>query len=375
MAKGYSISSPAPGGGLLPGPAWPGRDNDGNAAFLPPSALRPRPSLRAFTLVELLVSMVVLAIIMVLIIQLFNGTTAVINLRNKHMDTDAQVRALFDRMEVDFAQMVNRPDVDYFLKSSNADQYGQSGPLGTQPGNDQIAFYTQVPGYYPSTTGTAQQSPMSLVAYRVNSDSATPSPYLNDLQRLGDGLVWNGPATAGASPVVFSTGTMGPMCYPGPANAITTNWPSAITTTGTDANYELAGPQVFRMEYYYLIKASGTAYPSFLSDTPWDNRNPGPNHTSVNGLKDVAAIGMVIAVVDAKSRVLVTNAQLTQLAAQFVDFPATTSTGVNTTAPGYLETQWQSTLNSTTVIPHVVASVIRIYGRTFYLPTDSNPNL
>ena len=35
-------------------------------------------------------------------------------------------------------------------------------------GNDQIAFYSAVPGYYPST---GSQSPVSLVAYRVNSDS------------------------------------------------------------------------------------------------------------------------------------------------------------------------------------------------------------
>ena len=37
-------------------------------------------------------------------------------------------------------------------------------------GNDQIAFYSAVPGYYPPT---GSQSPVSLVAYRVNSDSTS----------------------------------------------------------------------------------------------------------------------------------------------------------------------------------------------------------
>ena len=58
-------------------------------------------------------------------------------------------------------------------------------------GNDQIAFYSAVPGYYPST---GSQSPVSLVAYRVNA--------LNQLEQMGVGLVWNG-VSATDIPVVF----------------------------------------------------------------------------------------------------------------------------------------------------------------------------
>ena len=61
-------------------------------------------------------------------------------------------------------------------------------------GNDQIAFYSAVPGYYPPT---GLQSPVSLVAYRINSNSNSSS--YNKMERMGKGLIWNGIA-CGATP-------------------------------------------------------------------------------------------------------------------------------------------------------------------------------
>src|SRR6266581_1714126 len=146
-----------------------------------------------FTLVELSVSMGVLVLLVFLFTQLLNSAATITILGHKQMDADSQARQLLDRMTIDFAQMVKRPDVDYYLKSSAA------LPLRRvlQPGNDQIAFYSTVPGYYPPT---GAQSPVSLVAYRVNSD-ATSSAY-NKMERMGKGLVWNGVSTTD-TPVVF----------------------------------------------------------------------------------------------------------------------------------------------------------------------------
>src|SRR5215467_1264606 len=122
----------------------------------------------AFTLVELVVSVGVLVLLVFLATQLLNSAATVTILGHKQMDADSQARQLLDRMAIDFAQMVKRPDVDYYLKSSAA------SPLRSvsQPGNDQIAFYSAVPGYYPPT---GAPSPVSLVAYRVNSDPTSPS--------------------------------------------------------------------------------------------------------------------------------------------------------------------------------------------------------
>lgn len=328
-----------------------------------------RPYRRAFTILELLVSIAVLALIMVLIAQIFSAALAVTGTRNKRMDADAQARVVFDRMAIDIAQMVKRADVDFFLKSSTADQYGN--PAQPQPGNDQIAFYSQVPGYF---TSGAAQSPVSLVAYRVNADSSSPQ-YNNKLQRLGYGLLWSVggniiPVTDGstpAMPVVFSSS--------GINNAISYYWPIATNMTA-NPNYELAGPQVFRMEYYYVLKgsntigASGSPLSSTLSDTPWDTRSP-LNHTSVNGLQDVAAIAVVIAVVDPKSLILVKDKQLTDLAAAMQDFDHP----IATPNPGDLEAQWQAAIDDTANgIPRAAAAGIRVYSRTFYLPASITQN-
>src|SRR5207249_3786147 len=147
-------------------------------------------------------------------------------------------------------------------------------------------FYSGVPGYYPST---GSQSPVSLVAYRVNSDS-TSSSY-NKIERLGKGLVWNGVSSVD-KPVVFMPLTIGPS-----AAVPLGTWPAAVSASAPDpgGNYEIIGPQVFRFEYCYL-RTNGT-----LSVTP---------PASISG---IAAIIVDIAVIDSKSKVLLTDAQITSL--------------------------------------------------------------
>src|SRR5262249_24029867 len=88
-----------------------------------------------FTVVEILVSVAVLVVLVLFLSRLFSSAAAVTAAGNKRMDSDAQIRPLFDRMAVDFAQMVKRSDVDYYLKSST----------NPQPGNDQIASFAPFP--------------------------------------------------------------------------------------------------------------------------------------------------------------------------------------------------------------------------------------
>ena len=90
-----------------------------------------------FTLAELLVSIGVLVLLVVLFTQLLNSAATIVTLGNKGMDTDSQARQLLDRMAIDFDQMLKRTDVSYYVKT-----------LGnTETGNDQIAFFSAVPGY------------------------------------------------------------------------------------------------------------------------------------------------------------------------------------------------------------------------------------
>src|SRR5438477_12685398 len=77
-----------------------------------------RRRVTGFTLVELLVTIGVLVILVLLATQLLNSAASITTLGHKQMDGDAQARQLLDRMAIDFAQMVKRSDVDYYLKSS-----------------------------------------------------------------------------------------------------------------------------------------------------------------------------------------------------------------------------------------------------------------
>src|SRR5712691_6376834 len=172
-----------------------------------------------FTLVEMLISIVVLALLILIVTQVVNTAATVVRPANKHIDTDTQGRAILDRMALDFGKMLKRTDVDYVIKQPGRANYpGNSGGHSQGQGkkassgqelNDWMAFFSQMPGYYPSS---GSQSPLSLVAYRVNGDSNSQS-YLK-LERMGKGLLWNGvsnltnPSASAIYPIVFLPGTI-----------------------------------------------------------------------------------------------------------------------------------------------------------------------
>ena len=302
-----------------------------------------------FTLAELAVSIGVLALLVFLVTRLFNSAATIATLGHKRMDADSQARQILDRMAVDFAQMVKRSDVDYYVKSSAA------SPLRNvpQPGNDQIAFYSSVPGYYPTST---YQSPVSLVAYRVNALS-TSSSY-DKMERMGKGLLWNAAAPTPA-PVVYipiplaSPLPAGDLPSPTPNPLPLPAWPEASSATTNWSDSEVIGPQVFRFEYYYLLKDGS------FSDIPWISP-----HTSVSGMQDVSALVVDIAVIDPKSKVLLgptADAQLATLAASLVDY---NSGGM---VAGQLRASWQNTLDTNTTLPRPAISGIRLYERFIYL--------
>jgi type II secretory pathway pseudopilin PulG len=331
-----------------------------------------RERFSAFTLAELLVSMAVLVLLVLLFTQLLNSAATITILGHKQMDADSQARQLLDRMAIDFAQMVKRSDVDYYLKApTNASDCGACGNRDWT-GNDQAAFFSTVPGYFANATPTPTPaptpigtSPVSLVSYRVNSDS-TSSSY-NKLERMGKGLAWNGVSpgfipNSSWTPVVFLPQTIG---GGGPQPPAGGNWPAAVNSSAMDSSYEVIGPQVFRFEYYYLLNGQGTTNPPVFTDTPWDIRIPG--HTSVSGMRDVAAIVADIAVIDPKSRVLLSVSQMEALAgangqtSPLADY-------ANGMAPGELLAQWRAALDANTVgLPRPAISGIRVYERYFYL--------
>jgi hypothetical protein len=310
-----------------------------------------------FTLAELLVTTGIVVLLALFATQLLNSTAAITTLGHKQMDADAQARQLLDRMAVDLAQMVKRPDVDYYLKSTQTG-VPDCTACAAQSGNDRIAFFASTSGYYPTPSF---QSPISLIAYRVNSNSNSSS--YNKLERMGKGFIWSG-VSSSYKPILFLDNPS-PTATPTTTTTILGNWPAAESSSTADPDYEVAGPQVFRFEYYYVLKTGG------FSSVPWDT-NAG--HTNVSGMRDVAAIVADIAVIDPKSKVLLTDAQIATFSTSGgATFLSDYASGM---IPGQLLGNWRSTIDANTAgLPRPAISGIRLYERFLYLspPTLGTP--
>src|SRR5262249_57144779 len=111
-------------------------------------AARDQKARDAFTLAEVLISVVIMVILVFLVGQMVSSTTAITQKSNKHIDTDTEARTVLDRMALDFAQMMKRTDIDYYVKAPAG--YKKTNPHGKgvgklqsgQQGNDQIAFFS-----------------------------------------------------------------------------------------------------------------------------------------------------------------------------------------------------------------------------------------
>jgi len=260
---------------------------------------------------------------------------------------------------VDFGHMLKRSDIDYWLKQTGpryypGHSYGHSNGQGHRPGSgqqgsDQIAFFSQVPGYYPSS---GSQSPLSLVAYRVNTTTY-------QMERMAKGLLWN---------AVPYSGNPTKAVYPKPMVflplTISTMWPSATDSTNdtnTPPAYETIGPNTFRFEYYYLMKDGS------ITDNPWKTGLT-PPHTLANFPSDVEAITVAIAVIDPASRSLLSNQNIIDLVANMNDFR--TQQGRGPIRTGVIEAQWNSVVTTNAaVVPQAADQAIRIYSRYFDLKT------
>ena len=349
-----------------------------------------------FTLAELLVSVFVLVLLIFMFTQLMTSATAITRNDHKHVDTDTQARATLDRMALDFAQMLKRTDVDYYVKQrsgykghGNGHGWGQ-GKNGDK-GSDQIAFFSHVPGYYPGSYA----SPISLVAYRVNESTSTNVAY-GRLERLAKGLLWNGvdntTQNRSAYPIVFSPGQLTGCNGGNPCDPWASAWSAAINNDNNaasrDDNYEVIGPGVFRFEYYYLLKNGR------VTDWPWDWRDQqfqNPDQQTIAtprqiGLSQVESLAVAIAVIDPPSRALIQQAaagntaygDVLDVAADLADFKNANGIGNGGQKIGDLEAGWNTIVQSISqngqtpsgkLIPREAAKGIRVYNRYFDFKT------
>jgi len=346
----------------------------------------------AFTLVEIMVSVAVLVLMVALFAQVVNHATAITRVDSRHVDTDTQGRAVLDRFAADVGRMLKRPDLDYYVKQPQGyNGHGQGHAYGHkvqtgQQGSDQIAFFCQTPAYPESGFTAAQQGPVSLIAYRVNQDSSQPA-YLR-LERLSRGLLWN---SVSNNSNLNNVGTKLPLVFlPQTIAGMGKPWYAAVnndtTTPSQDQDYETIGPDVFRFEYYYLLKSGA------VKGEPWDvtvrTTQQTINTVSVSGntfwapigLADVQAIAVAIAVIDRTNRGLVNSVSSTalfDLASDLADFADARGLGNPAQKIGEMEDSWNQVLatvatqgvtSSGSKFPPAAASAVHVYSR--YIDID-----
>src|SRR5205807_2037483 len=154
-------------------------------------------------------------------------------------------------------------------------------------------------------------------------------------------------------------------------------WPAATDGSTTSTDYEVVGPQVFRFEYYYLLKNGS------VTDVPFDTQARPAQQTIAApvsiGLVDVQAIAVAIAVIDPASRSLIPQASFFEIADDMDDFKTAPGRGNGGAKKiGDLEVQWNTAVQSIVstghtsdghLVPPAAASAIRIYNRYFDLRT------
>ncbi len=277
----------------------------------------PITSKSAFTLVEILVAVAVLALLVVMMGQMVLLTSQAIIVNSKKLDAAAQARIVFDRIGMDWSARPTRADLG-----------GMQVISGT--GNDSFQFYSEVPGYNASNP----QRQMSLVSYQVtNPPAATGQPSGSGslcLVRGADGAVWSPTSLVFVPPTAFTQPT-----EPAP----------------NPHNYDVLAGGVFRLGVCFLLQNSPNP-PTYLSIYRNGVSNTGD-------YSNVAALVVAVAVLDSRSSSLLTPAQIMTLSSALNDCP-------NGNDPISV---WNGQLPSFTPpgIPRQVIENIRFYQRTFYV--------
>jgi len=363
---------------------------------------------RAFTLLELMISMAVLLMIVFFVGQLMSSATTTIVNSGKLLDSDNQARLIFSQMANDFAKMYNRTDVNYYFHST--------GTNSQQGENDEFYFYSEAPGYIASQdlSGTTEATinSASLIGYRV-SDTIS-SGTRAELERLGRGLHWMDSAAQTGAGHATSVLCLPYLIKDNFSSAITDLYnnssnPNPVPTTTLAPEWDVIGELVFRMEFCFLLKSGsfnnipvspvgskdnlGASVPPGSGDgltsgysvgSRWydttaqlgyccTSPTPGQAVWSPLGLQDVKAVVVTIATMDLKGRATTTAAAINSAIA-----PLTNFIGNDPSNPGPVPVPvadaWikksenvADFLSATNGLSKLAASSIRVYQRFFYL--------
>jgi type II secretory pathway pseudopilin PulG len=197
--------------------------------------------LASFTLVELLVSMAVVAMLLTFVMQLLSNTTATITASSKQIDTASLARIVLDRFEDDFSGA-------RLNAGATALYYSESGDAG----NSAIAFVSGARARGPTTQTNpwTTDTRSAFVGYRVRlvtqNIGGTNTPSIASLNR-GDGRFTLSVADMGNQASqnlwdVFGTG-----------NKRIPNDLTAVTDDQRLLNWQIIGSGIFRLHISFVL--------------------------------------------------------------------------------------------------------------------------
>jgi len=309
-----------------------------------------KPCSGGFSLLEILVAVVILIILVLIMTTVVDVASKTSVTAGKTMDLESEVRLVFDRLAYDLGHAVARPDVDWNFKKKPA-------------ASDEIGFWAQTRGYAGNRT-------LSSVNFRVTSGTNGGMP---ELDRAAKGLGWDDMV-------------LGVEQNPGD--------PKTLVQPGTD-DYQLLGDQVFRMEICYLLEdgsLSTTYYNQSIQNNLSASGNPLVSDDTAAGyevgswwtsnkthfvcknatagraiwekvapFQNVRALVVGVALLDRRTRILLTKTQMDDLAGRLAD----ADDGKDILAAWKPVSANPSTLNS---IHPLASQTVRFYQRYFPLP-------
>lgn len=264
----------------------------------------------AFTILELLVAVAVLAMIVGLLASVMSEASRLTVRGHKQMDLDSDARLVFDRIASDMRRLVAGNDVD-------------AGFVTDDSGNSRPAFFSRVRG----VGGTsAKVRPVSLVGYRLLKATAqNPGDPTLQFQRAAVASEWTG------SLLAFSE-------TPDLRRA------DGVFAFSDPGAFQSLSEQILRFSIRFLVETEDGSYR--LQALPPDR------------IESIRALVIGLAMLDLRSQEILAPDQILSLASAFPD-PAE---GVD------FLTAWNSTVTAATFpppgLPPAAATGVRVYQRT-----------
>lgn len=309
---------------------------------------------RAFSLIELLVGMALLALLGVLVIQIVSATSQTVRLSNQLVDAASQARLVFDRVRLDLAGLVCREDVDFSGGNSSSLTGGAPGP--------ELVFLATV-------LSPGSDRALSAIAYQLGIHADNNNRHC--LLRGARAVPWSAAQS-----------------YMGlDGNGI----PRRVTAWGSllpqSSDFQVLAPGAITVVFGFQLSSSGQSMELESGDVVTADGQvvysmPMRTVTSHSGatqkipdISAVAAIVVGVVTLDLKSLGLLTPEQVTELAGKFVR-PAAVPSNPNQQLPSQL---WTPIANDVaalgSTLPLSARQSVRVFERFFPINPQSPSSL